>query len=536
MTPSTGRTRRTGDNAPTRRKILLVTTDQQRYDTLGCNGGTLARTPVVDRLAAEGVRYERAVPQSVVCMPSRSTVLTGQHPSTHGVWMNGVALPVDAPSVAALLHGAGYRTALIGKPHFEPFLDPFGRFAENGLALAGVPTVDSPWADGTVGPHRGFEHFELATHGATGPLHYARWIAATHPEAVGHFYPVLDDELEVNAAGGGATGAPQVKDNPIPRDWYHTDWVADRTIAWLDGLDGDDDWFCWMSFPDPHHPWDPPASEMRRIDWRDVPLPPGYVEDPAERERILDGKPQHWRLWYHGALVSNYEAPTRWVPATLTADQVREVNARNAVEVELIDEALGRVLDAIDARGWSDDLDVVFTTDHGELQGDFGLLFKGPYHVDGLMRLPLVWRPAPSAGVAPAVVTQPVGLVDLAPTFCAAAGLPAEPWMEGEALPVDDRAAGRSGRVVTEWDSQLLGVEVHLRTITRDGWVCTAYAPGTVHDGTEGELYDLADDPLQRVNRWDDRALAGTRDDLLDDLRSAVRPSRYPRLPLDAPV
>jgi arylsulfatase A-like enzyme len=257
MTPSTGRTRRTGDNAPTRRKILLVTTDQQRYDTLGCNGGTLARTPVVDRLAAEGVRYERAVPQSVVCMPSRSTVLTGQHPSTHGVWMNGVALPVDAPSVAALLHGAGYRTALIGKPHFEPFLDPFGRFAENGLALAGVPTVDSPWADGTVGPHRGFEHFELATHGAMGPLHYARWIAATHPEAVGHFYPVLDDELEVNAAGGGATGAPQVKDNPIPRDWYHTDWVADRTIAWLDGLDGDDDWFCWMSFPDPHHPWDP---------------------------------------------------------------------------------------------------------------------------------------------------------------------------------------------------------------------------------------------------------------------------------------
>ncbi len=83
------------------RKILLVTTDQQRYDTLGCNGGTIARTPVIDGLAAEGIRYERAHPQSVVCMPSRSTIITGQHPSTHGVWMNGVALPVDAPSVAA---------------------------------------------------------------------------------------------------------------------------------------------------------------------------------------------------------------------------------------------------------------------------------------------------------------------------------------------------------------------------------------------------------------------------------------------------
>jgi arylsulfatase A-like enzyme len=93
------------------RKILFVTTDQQRYDTLGCNGGGLSRTPVIDGLAAEGIRYERAVPQSVVCMPSRSTIVTGQHPSTHGVWMNGVALPVDAPSVAATSSPSSTRSA-----------------------------------------------------------------------------------------------------------------------------------------------------------------------------------------------------------------------------------------------------------------------------------------------------------------------------------------------------------------------------------------------------------------------------------------
>ena len=81
------------------------------------------------------------------------------------------------------------------------------------------------------------------------------------------------------------------------------------------------------------------------------------------------------------------------------------------------------MLDRIAERGWDDDLDVFFTTDHGELQGDFGLLFKGPYHVDALMRLPLVWRPAPSTPQPPAVVTRPVGLVDLAPTFCAIAGI-----------------------------------------------------------------------------------------------------------------
>ena len=521
------------------RKILFVTTDQQRYDTLGCNGGALARTPVVDALAAAGVRYERAVPQSVVCMPSRSTMLTGQYPSTHGVWMNGVPLPVDAPSVAALLYRAGYRTALVGKPHFEPFLDPFGKFTENTLSGSGKETAqDQPWFDGTTGPHRGFEHLEFSTHGGAGQLHYARWLMANHPEAIGMFYPVLDATFEVNAAGGGETGAPQVHMNKMPKEWYHTDWVADRTISWLDSLQADDDWFCWMSFPDPHHPWDPPESEVGRINWRDVDLPAGYPTTAAERERILDAKPSHWRKWYDGELVSNYEAPKHWVPATLTPDQLRETTALNAVECELIDEALGRVMAAIAARGWGDDVDVIFTTDHGELGGDFGLMFKGPYHVDGLMRLPLIWRPAPSAGCTPSVVTRPVGLVDLAPTFCTIAGLEPADWMQGKPLPAHDTDADERGidKVLTEWDSELFGVAVHLRTITRDGWVCTAYRPGYVHDGSEGELYNLADDPLQQSNLWSDPAYAATRSDLVADLWDSQPVDHEPRLALVAPV
>jgi arylsulfatase A-like enzyme len=352
------------------------------------------------------------------------------------------------------------------------------------------------------------------------------------------FYPVLDGAMQVNAAGGGDTGAPQVAVNPIPRGWYHTDWVADRTIGWLDGLADDDDWFCWMSFPDPHHPWDPPESEVGRIDWREVPLPAGYPERADDRERILDGKPRHWRLWYDGALVSNYEAPADWVPATMTADQVREVNARNAVECELIDEALGRVLARIAERGWDDDLDVFFTTDHGELQGDFGLLFKGPYHVDALMRLPLIWRPAPSATPVPATVHRPVGLVDLAPTFCEIAGLDRPEWMQGTGLPADDVDAEARGceRVLTEWDSELFGVAVRVRTVTRDGWVCSAYLPGTVHDGSEGELYDLSADPLQQQNLWDDPAARAVRDDLVADLWDNQPPARRSKLHLEAPV
>ena len=186
------------------------------------------------------------------------------------------------------------------------------------------------------------------------------------------------------------------------------------------------------------------------------------------------------------------------------------------------------------ASGWTDDVDIVFTTDHGELQGDFGLLFKGPYHVDGLMRLPMVWRPAPQAAVEPAVVSTPVGLIDLAPTFCEIAGLPAPEWMQGQALP---KAPGDGPeRVLTEWDSELFGVDVHLRTITRDDWVCTTYRPGTVHDGTEGELYDLADDPLQQVNRWNDPAHATIQRDLVTDLIDNQPRPAASRIEVQAPV
>ena len=523
------------------RKILFVTSDQQRYDALGCTAGAnaVARTPTLDALARDGILYHRAHPQNVVCMPSRATMITGQHVRNHGVWMNGVPLPVDAPSVARVLHDAGYATALVGKAHFEPFLDPFLRFEENRMGRDG--------RHHNGGPHRGFDHMDLATHGGQGMTHYARWLAANHPDHVRDYYAVLDaPTLEVNDAPGGETGAPQTKVNPIPRGLYHTDWVADRTIEWLDSLDADADWFCWVSFPDPHHPWDPPQEEMHRVDWRDLDLPANFPTGGADEiERLLADKPVHWRKWWDGELVSNYEAPAKWIPATLTADQVREVNARIHVENELIDEALGRILRAVDARGWGDETDVVYTTDHGELQGDFGFLFKGPLHVDSLMRLPLIWRPAPSARATTASGTvdvhAPVGLVDLAPTFCTIAGVPAPGWMDGETLPASDAdAARRAGRgVLTEWDSfHPTGVEVHLQTIFRDGYTCTAYEKGTVHDGTEGELYDTTDDPLQRVNRWDDPAYRSLRDDLVDDLRASLparpeaRSLRRPQAPV----
>jgi arylsulfatase A-like enzyme len=504
------------------RKILFVTTDQQRYDSLACNGGTVARTPAADRLAAGGINYRRAMNQNVVCMPARSTMITGQYPRTHGVYANGVPLPADAPSIAAYLNAHGYRTALLGKAHFEPGLDLEGRWPENRFAR-----------EGSTGPHRGFEHLELAMHGPLPLWHYGVWIRSQPGNHEEDFYPLFT-AAGLNGEGGGETGACQVKINPVPRELYHTDWVADRTIAWLDTVGAGEDWFCWMSFPDPHHPWDPPASEVKRVPWRDLDLPPGHPGSPETCRRILEQKPRHWLAYYDGTHSNLEGGPADFVPAAMTHDQVREINAFTHVENELIDEALGRVLRHIEARGWADDTDVLFTTDHGELQGDFGLLFKGPYHCDALMRLPLIWRPAPSAAVAPAVVEDPVGQLDLAPTFCRIAGLPVPDWVQGAPLPATD-GQGRE-RVITEWESQFASEDLHLRSLYRDGWLITQYSPGGGYDGTEGELYHLTEDPHQWVNRWDDTALKTFREDLLADLRDHLPPPRDPRLAVEAPV
>ncbi len=511
-----------------KRKILFITTDQQRFDTLSVNGAVVGSTPVIDALAREGIRYTSARPQSVVCMPSRSTILTGQHPTTHGVWMNGVALPIDAKSVVSTLKDSGYRTALIGKAHFEPYLNLDEKFIENYIFNIGTTPPS--------GSHRGFEHLELATHGAIGRTHYSKWLIQNHPEAIPGFYTVLDESLNVSAKGGGENGAPQVAINPIDPDFYHTNWVAERTIDWLNSLQKEEDWFCWMSFPDPHHPWDPPQEAAKSINWRDVPLPKGYVEDKTKRESILDAKPRHWKMWYDGTLVSNFESPPKWVPATLTPDQLREVVALNAVECQLIDEAIGKVLKAIDDKGWHDEVDIIFTTDHGDLQGDFGLMFKGPYHVDALMRLPLIWRPAPMEHVQPAVIDEPVGLVNLAATFTKIAGIGTQEWMEGDPLPMNPVESQKFNDVLTEWDSYIFNVDVHLRTISTKDFVLTLYLPGTNHDGTEGELYSLTEDPLQQVNLWDDPSFKGLKSDLITQLKQRWPEPRKDKLDMVAPV
>jgi len=515
------------------RNILFITVDQQRFDALGTNGGLVAKTPHLDQIAQRGLNYHRAHVQNVVCMPSRATMLSGLYPMTHGVVANGIQVPRSTPSVAEHLRRAGYRTALIGKAHFDPHLDLTLRHYENRSAAAGKPKV---W--------HGFEHTEFAAHGPVGGHHYAAWLWDNHPRDADGFAAVL------TGAGGGDTGGPEITHNPMPVERYHTAWVAQRTINWLDGLDTDQRWFCWMSFPDPHHPFDPPYEEVKkRVRWRDLDLPATYLSS-KEAVKSLARRPQHWLDWYEGRFRNPEGGPTQFVPGKMTPDMVREINAMIHVENELIDDACGRVFRWLEEKGLRDRTDIIFTSDHGELQGDYGLMFKGPYHVDSLLRVPLIWKRATHDDSL--VIKAPVGHIDLAPTFCQIAGLRVPTWMQGNPLPQDTDAPAHE-RVITTFDSQFAAVGMHLRTIFRDGYTCTVYEPSTRNQGGqfpiywrlwgrettvpkffghEGELYDSNADPHQYDNLWSDPARQSLKKDLIDDLyRNLPRPKLPPLHP-----
>jgi arylsulfatase A-like enzyme len=514
------------------RRVLFITDDMQRWDTIGAWNGPhsqYAQTPVIDGLARDGVQYWRAYNQNPLCMPSRSTMLSGQYPRTHGSWNNGIALPHDSNTVAQYLkENTSFRTALIGKPHFEPFSSQHS--LENSLGVSNQ-----------YGPVRGFDTMIVASHDLIPQSgHYTQWLTRNYPQYLGEYYDLLTfadgpgGHTTMNVNGGGDTDAPFVAVNNIPKDLYHTDWVADHTIRWIDSMDPEDDWYCWMSFPDPHHPYDPPASETHRVDWRDIDVDELYGESDAQRAGWLDAKPKHWKWWWTGEKFVSFEAMEGYSYEELldNPDKIREINAMIHISNSLMDDAIGRVLDHLEAKGWLDDTDIIFTPDHGGLDGDSGLLLIGPALVDTVTRCTTLWKPAASRGVAPADVNAPVGLIDIPATICEVAGVEVPDWMEGRPLPVSDDAAAAQGRehVFTQYESYTPDAQIKMNAVYADGWICNVYERTETYAGTEGELYNVEEDPRQRNNLWNDPAQQGRIADMSDLIYSDLlnRPLLHP--------
>src|SRR5262245_54563756 len=216
--------------------VLLITTDQQRADTLGVEGSPLGATPNIDAIARAGTRYAAARTQNPLCQPARATILTGTYPSTHGVTCNGIDLPADqeARSLASLLSGAGHRTALFGKAHFAttfPF-SPTGQLE----SVDGSARVAEDWN----GPYFGFEHLEMVIFGhnlriadlmgrwnwAFGPppfgLHYGRYLFRDGAEKGYERLRLMQPE-----AAGAQWDHTQTWRNALAEEDHPTTWIAD---------------------------------------------------------------------------------------------------------------------------------------------------------------------------------------------------------------------------------------------------------------------------------------------------------------------
>ena len=262
---------------PARPNILLITTDQQRYDTIGGLGNPWIETPALDRLCAEGSVFERTYCADPLCSPSRASMITGLMPSQHGCWNVGVALPPDVPTLPQALAAVGYATALIGKAHLQPCLAA-------GSPEAAPRIYDWDHFRHWHGPYYGFQYCELAIGHTREPhaagMHYGLWLRERGVDVPRYFGTAPSHVLDADAAEGRWD---------LPEGRHNSSWTAERTIAYLrDHAAGDRPFFVWSSFQDPHMPFVAPSPWYERYAARDLPLP---AFDAAE----LDGRPPLYR-------------------------------------------------------------------------------------------------------------------------------------------------------------------------------------------------------------------------------------------------
>jgi arylsulfatase A-like enzyme len=517
------------DTSRKRPNVLLVITDQQRADHLGCYGNPILRTPHIDSLATAGVRAEQFYVASTTCMSNRATLMTGRMPSLHGVVHNGIALSRDDVTFVELLRDAGYATALVGKSHLQNFgyANPPIRGWENRNGGTPPPAelqdatrrarrgrdYDNEWTpywkadpDFRVEtPFYGFDHVSLCTfHGDRVHGDYARWLAQRHPDP---------DSLRGrdNAIPDDRYSAPQAWRTRMPVELYPSTYVAEETCAWLDrhqAQSPDQPFFIQCSFPDPHHPFTPPGKYWDMYDPAAMPLPPSFHQQdmPALLRAV------HERTQAGG----NREA---YVPFSLGERECREIIALTYGSISLVDDAVGQVLAKLGALGLRDDTVVIFTSDHGEMMGDHGIALKGVMHYRSVAQVPMIWSdPALPAARRGAQLRQVAGTVDLAQTILARTGVAPyngiqgvdlSPWLRGDT----DADPARAGIVVESEPLQYAfgrPRRFKVRTLFDGRWRLTLS-----DDEAVCELYDLDTDPHEMRDLWNDAASRPRRDRMI---------------------
>ncbi|MBI1336073.1 MAG: sulfatase-like hydrolase/transferase [Phycisphaera sp.] len=420
---------------PERPNILFILTDQQRADTVAALGNPIIKTPALDRLANHGVAFTSAYSPSPVCVPARCCLHYGQYPMNTGCYDNAWPMPTDRPSFMQALTDSGYRTHGIGKCHFTPDAKALRGF-QSRESLEEVPRRDSD----------DYTHM----------LEEQGWGELPEPHGVrGEMYYV-----------------PQV--SQLPAKLHPTQWVGDRSVDFIEKQKKTrQPWMLYSSYVHPHPPFAPPWPWHKLYRSFNLPLP--HV--PHEWESLLT---------YINRNQNRYKGRDQGIDRNL----LRNIKAHYYACISFVDYQVGRLLDALDATGQRDNTLILFSSDHGELLGDFNSFGKRSMH-DACARVPML-ASLPGRFEGGRRCHKPVSLVDIMPTFLAAAGVESKS-IKTDGVDLADTLNHNSDRKAVHAQYRCKGTAIYT-TVTED-WKYAYSAP----DQKEF-LFSRKQDPIETRN------------------------------------
>jgi choline-sulfatase len=467
-------------STPSKPNILLLMADQFRGDALGSDGNSQIQTPNLDRLAREGARFSCAYSSTPTCTPARSALLTGLSPWNHGLLGYGKVAERYPFELPRALNAAGYYTSVIGKCHFTPQRNVHG-YDEAILDESGREESIDFRSD------------------------YRSWFYSVSPQA---------NPDKTGIGWNDYRAAPY----DLPEQLHPTTWTANTAANFLHDYQRTQPFFLKVSFERPHSPYDPPLRWWKH--YETVDLPKAQVGDWAKRYAPRSGPSDD--IW-HG---------------DLGVAQVRRSRQGYYGSVSHVDEQIGRVLQALEKRGWLEETLILFIADHGDMTGDQNLWRKS-YAYEPSARIPMLMRwPKGLVSVERNTVSAaPVEIRDVLPTFLDAAHATAPKPLDGVSLL-------SALREPTKW-RQFIDLEHDVCYSPANHW--NALTNGRTkyifhaRDGEE-QLFDLAQDPSelndlsgdssqsQTLSEWRLRLvkhLATRGDRFVKNGKLALRPESY---------
>lgn len=452
-----------------RPNILWYCTDQQRFDTIHALGNDYINTPMLDSLVKEGIAFMNTYTQSPVCTPSRASFLTGKYPASHHVQRNGNEyFPSSETLITKILEDEGYYCGLIGKLHLS-----------RSDILERRPQDD------------GYQYFKWSHHPTPDYPEghdYAEWVESKGVDPI---------ELYESLSGSVGEG--------VPADLHQTTWCSEMAIDFIREAK-DKPWLLSVNPFDPHPPFDPSPEYINNYNPEDMPYPL-FQESDIEKQKHFKDIDQQTKNAVNpyiskreNDLEENVDRSEMGFVAPEDYD-ARQVKAYYYAMIEQIDHQLGRIINILKETGQYENTIIIFTSDHGELLGDHGLIYKGCRFYEGLTHVPLIisW---PGKGLNNVRSDALVELIDLAPTILEAVGLEIPYYMQGQSLlsiiKGEKEASYHKNDVICEYNDAIEGEDHTHGLMYYDGRYKICIYKG--HD--IGEIYDLLEDPGEFNNLW----------------------------------